>query len=108
MALVDEDVDGRDASGESKGMAISNVKDCEPMRRARIARGSEANPSRRATSGDWSTYECCVNKNIQGVVWALSGKILPCVRPDGRLHFHVRGHDIAHLCTSRRLTAECG
>lgn len=46
------------ASSESEWIVISKFRDCEPMRIARIARGSEANPSLRATSGDWSTNEC--------------------------------------------------
>jgi len=55
VKMVDES-----GSGESEWTEISKLSDCEPIRTARTARGSEANPKRRATSGDWSTYECCV------------------------------------------------
>src|SRR6266436_5430832 len=33
----------------------SRTAACVPMRIVRTARGSDANPSRRATTGDWST-----------------------------------------------------
>jgi hypothetical protein len=68
VELVDRDgsADGGGTSGESKWTAISKFNDCDPMRIARIARGREANPSRRATNGDWSTYECCENQKISG------------------------------------------
>lgn len=48
-------VQGDDAS-ECK--ANIRLRDWEPMRTARTAKGSEAKPSRRATKGDWSTYVC--------------------------------------------------
>jgi hypothetical protein len=50
--------EGEGVSRESEWMAIRRFRDCEPIRTATIAKGSEAKPRRRATSGDWSTYEC--------------------------------------------------
>jgi hypothetical protein len=66
VELMDRIGDGGGTNGESEWSEISKFRDCEPMRIARIAKGSEANPSRRATKGDWSTYECCVNKKFSG------------------------------------------
>jgi hypothetical protein len=36
------------------------LMDWDPTRIANAARGNEAKPNRRATRGDWSTYECYV------------------------------------------------
>ena len=39
-------------------MEINKATVCDPISTASTAKGSEAKPNRRATSGDWSTYVC--------------------------------------------------
>lgn len=50
-------VEARESRGElsSRCIETSSVSDWLPMRIASTARGSDAKPRRRATSGDWST-----------------------------------------------------
>jgi len=51
----------RRRQNENESVSLSeNMRliDWDPTRVTKTARGSEANPNRRATRGDWSTYEC--------------------------------------------------
>lgn len=47
--------------------AMRRLIACDPIKIVRTARGRAANPSRRATTGDWSTY-VCYEKVIQSVL----------------------------------------
>ena len=96
----------RRRQNENESVSLSEnmrLMDWDPTRVTKTARGNEANPSRRATRGDWSTYECYLwdeQAMEQGV-----GHGLPFWRLSYRQHYHSLDHDTRHLCSAHILKA---
>ena len=96
-------------SGDSSAcIEIRSPTDCEPMRTARTASGSEAKPNRLATRGDWSTYVCYIVWVSRLVEYEVTTEHLPSVLRGGQQRFRWRGHDIGRLCSAHIRKAVCG